>query len=173
MRLTHRCGIWPSVCLAVWVSCGDDTLTPPPDPTPPARVVSVKPSSKTLQGRFVWGREVHVTFSRDPGPVWLDYGNGPYEPELAGSGTLRAFLVLAHGISLVWGDDESYDLGVELVGLGDGPQVTGVAPDIGGLTVSAEDLNFKIIIIIACVCVRLQEVDVMQVSSNPSECQVS
>ncbi len=142
MRRTHRPGIWTSVCLTVWVSCGDDTVTPPPDPAPPAQVVAVKPSSRARQGSFDWGTEVHVTFDRDPGRVRLDHGNGPRGRDLVGSGTLRAFLVLTRPISLVWGDGESYDVGVERVPADEsGPVPIGVAPDIEGLVVNADDLN--------------------------------
>lgn len=153
MRLTYRVALWSAACLAVCLGCGDDDV-PTPDPVPPARVVAIErfghtPGGglgwaedvyQTTDGVYYWGEEVHVIFDRDPGLVTLDHGTGVRGWDVAGSGTLRAFVVLTSPLTLVWGDGESYDVGVERI-IGDGPTLDDIVPFVKDSVVSAVDLN--------------------------------
>ena len=91
MRIRRSVGLCIDVLLIAIIGYGADGVTPDPDPLPPATVVSVTPR-RGVDGFFSWGTEVHITFSRDPGPVRLDHGYGPIGEALVGSGTLRAFI---------------------------------------------------------------------------------
>jgi len=111
------------------------------DLLPPAAVVSFEPHHS--DGIFAWGSEIHATFSRDPGPVWLEYADGTGSGhELVGSGTLRAFFVVTSPFYLAWGDGESYDVGVQRVLVVDrGPILMGTTPDVDRLAFRAEILD--------------------------------
>ena len=138
--LGRRHGVVLTMCLALSVGCGDDVVTP--DPLPPARLVSGRRFGPSPEGVFFWGEEIHAQFDSDPGAVALDHRDGESGWPVVGSGTLRAFVALEAPIHLVWGDGESYDVGVDRV-VGDefGPELEKVAPDMLGSTVAAAELN--------------------------------